>query len=150
MDMEIWKEVKGHPNYIVSNHGRVINQKTGREMHQQMHKSGSLRVALDGTKYYVHRLVAEAFFNGDSRGMDVIHLDGNMENNFVGNLQYMTRSENRLRRGNGEMPDQKSIESNVDFVVTVRCKNCIHRNDNDFCRSQEPYFYCANGEFDGA
>ena len=44
-----------------------------------------MRVALNREKYYVHRLVANSFFDGDTSCI-VRHLDGNKTNNSIANL----------------------------------------------------------------
>lgn len=44
-----------------------------------------MRVALNREKYYVHRLVANSFFDGDTNCI-VKHLDGNKTNNSIANL----------------------------------------------------------------
>lgn|SRR5690625_1487415 len=46
----------------------------------------------------IHRLVAGAFLGPRPDGMEVRHLDGNPQNNRLGNLAYGTRSENRIDR----------------------------------------------------
>ena len=63
---ELWVPVEGFPNYEVSNYGRVVNVNTGRDLKAQVHKAGYLKVKLfhNGSCqfFYVHRLVARAFF----------------------------------------------------------------------------------------
>jgi len=44
----------------------------------------------------VHTLVAKAFLGDRPVGYHVNHLDGNKQNNFVGNLEYCTQSENQI------------------------------------------------------
>ena len=45
-------------------------------------------------KYYVHRLVAEAFIENSDNLPEVDHLDRNKENNHVDNLRWCSRMEN--------------------------------------------------------
>lgn len=63
---ELWVPVEGFPNYEVSNYGRVVNIKTGRDLQPVPHKNGFLKIGLskNGTRYffYLQRLVAKAFF----------------------------------------------------------------------------------------
>ena len=45
-------------------------------------------------KYYVHRLVAEAFIENPNNLSDVDHIDRNKENNHADNLRWCSRVEN--------------------------------------------------------
>lgn len=67
---------------------------------------GYMKVCLssDGriTNHWVHRLVAQCFIGPCPSGMNVNHIDGDKTNNNVGNLEYVTYSENHkhaLRTG---------------------------------------------------
>lgn len=84
--VERWVEVKNHPEYEVSSNGRVRRIKDGMILRQSSNvKNGAMRVCLNRKRYYVHRLVAEAFFGDDSDRV-VRHRDGNKRNNSVLNL----------------------------------------------------------------
>ena len=95
---EIWKELEGYKyNYEVSNQGRV--RKGNLILSTQKHHRGHLRVSmklLDGSikQERVHRLVAIAFIPNPNNLPLVNHIDGNMENNFVENLEWCNSSHN--------------------------------------------------------
>lgn len=95
--MEVWLNVKDFSNYEVSSNGRVRNKKTGKILKSELRK-GYPRITLNKNNiskpYSVHRLVADTFFDGDHSNMQVNHIDGNKENNFIGNLEWCTCSEN--------------------------------------------------------
>jgi len=114
--MEVWKSIKKFDDqYEVSNKGRVrskaaiIIRSNGRP-HTRVSKvlkpgttergyckgyyGGSVCVNKKMTTYKVHRLVAEAFCEGFSEGLEVNHIDGNKLNNNADNLEWVTRSEN--------------------------------------------------------
>lgn len=138
--MELWITVKEHPDYEVSSEGRVRNKKTGRFLRPSLNRpQGYCRVVLDGQRYYVHRLVADAFYDGDHRGRDVHHIDGDCQNNELSNLKWCTRSE----------VIQNAFDTGTKYpavVKVVRCKYCRHRYEDDFCEGRSDDFFCADGE----
>jgi hypothetical protein len=102
---EEWREVRGFEGrYEVSNYGHVrslIDSKgrtrplpfclssklTGASYFQyNLYKKGALKQCL------AHRLVLEAFVGQSD--LHVNHIDGNKTNNFIGNLEYVTQTEN--------------------------------------------------------
>ena len=107
---EIWKPVPNHPQYEVSNQGRVRSNHSGEWVIKQPQpnqgKYGTYnRIALwEGGKrkrYYVHRLVAQVFIEGygtlDSKGKprnEVNHLNFDTMDNWVENLEWCSKSEN--------------------------------------------------------
>lgn len=99
VDKEIWKDIKGFPNYQVSNHGRVRNKTTGLFLKSALDTStGYTKVNLfnngmNQTKS-VHRLVAEAFIENVHNKRLVNHIDCDKTNNHVQNLEWATDSEN--------------------------------------------------------
>lgn len=99
VEEEEWELVKDFEDiYQVSSFGKVMNGLTNKILKQQIDKNGYKTVTLsaNGEKYAkrVHRLVAEAFIEGDHTGMDVNHIDGNKLNNRLSNLEFCTRKEN--------------------------------------------------------
>lgn len=92
--MEKWKQIPSNPNYFVSNHGKVKNI-SGLIMKPTLTKDGYERIELKQPrkKYLVHRLVAEAFVEGD-RGLVVNHIDEMKTNNRCENLEFVTNRYN--------------------------------------------------------
>ena len=94
---EVWKE-NYNGKYLVSNYGDIINRKTGYRLNHKPSKTHgyhmvSTRISPTGTPY-VHRIVYEAFVGIIPEGLVINHLDGNKSNNFLGNLEVCTPSEN--------------------------------------------------------
>lgn len=119
--MEVWKDIPGYEGQYqastlgnIRSLGRKITQigngghEFTRAIKGRLLRPGCskydahLRVAL-GRKtkkyagsYLVHQLVALTFLGPRPEGMDIRHLDGNVQNNAVTNLCYGTRTENIL------------------------------------------------------
>ena len=108
---EIWKDIKGYEGlYQVSNFGRIrsltrqvengkgLYVRNGQEMKQAYSSTGYKIVALckDGKRkmFKVHRLVAIAFIDNPLNKKEVNHIDGNIENNLMENLEWVTHREN--------------------------------------------------------
>jgi len=109
---ETWKEIKNYEGfYEVSSLGRVrsltryIKQKNnskkkiaGKILKPIPNKNGYLMVTLSkdckGKRYFVHRLVADAFILNKNNKKEVNHIDENPKNNKVNNLEWVTHLEN--------------------------------------------------------
>lgn len=94
---EIWKKIKGHETYEVSNLGRVKSLKYGKEriLKPVINNHGYAFVNLysgSGKVKTIHRLVAAAFL-GESE-LQVNHKDGEKLNNALDNLEYVSNRDN--------------------------------------------------------
>lgn len=102
---EVWKTIPGFPNYEASDQGRIASIRTGeRRILKPGGKLGKpLSVMLSGqVRKSVHRLVLEAFVGPCPDGMECRHLNGNSQDNRLGNLAWGTHAENeadKLRHG---------------------------------------------------
>ncbi len=116
--MEIWKDVKGFEGYYqVSNLGRVKRLATkficgckGGGKRYISFKEKILSPCSYTNKYLcvtlctqqkkerpmLHRLVALHFLSNNENKEQVNHKDGNVKNNIVDNLEWVTQSENML------------------------------------------------------
>ena len=108
--MEQWKQViidGVEYDYSVSTYGRVRNDKTGQFLKPYVIKDGYLQVGLYKDKktkqLQVHRLVAIMFIPNDSPTIKTIvhHIDHNVQNNHVENLQWTTNQYN-VEEGRGK------------------------------------------------
>ena len=110
--MEEWRDIKGYEGlYQVSNMGNVrsvahstvyrdgrVGRYEGKMLvpHDGSNGYKSVNLSKNGVTYLanIHRLVAETFLRKDDERNVVNHKDGNKHNNTVGNLEWVTYSEN--------------------------------------------------------
>lgn len=97
--MESWLCVPGYDGqYAVSNLGRIKNVHRNSFKVFFMSPQGYYRVGFyikgRGTKYQVHRVVAQAFVPNPKRKPAINHKDGNKLNNCSKNLEWCTYKEN--------------------------------------------------------
>ncbi len=93
---EEWRTVVGHPNYQVSQLGRVRSWKClhPRMLTLHVHRLGYRNAFIDYKLLKVHRLVAMAFIP-NPEGLPVVHhKDGVRHNNHVSNLTWCTQKAN--------------------------------------------------------
>lgn len=93
---EVWRDCKGYEGkYQVSNMGRVWSATRQQYKNQRINKDGYYRVGLVAKNgkiktEMVHRLVALAFLDKPDGCNIVNHIDGNIHNNCVDNLEWTT------------------------------------------------------------
>jgi len=98
---EPWTEIPDHPQYGITKMGKIWSEKTKRWLNPKSYCGDYMSVKLRVNKKqfcrYVHRLVASTFIpkmNADCR--EVNHKDGNIFNNNVDNLEWVTPHQNKL------------------------------------------------------
>lgn len=96
---EIWRSIPNYEGlYEISNFGRVKSLK--RNIIRKAHPDGSGYLKIDLYKnniqktFKIHRLVAIVFIKNLEGYTQVNHIDGNILNNKVTNLEWCTPSEN--------------------------------------------------------
>lgn len=92
------KPIKGLEHYTISEDGRVNNGK--KDLKYFKNKGGYCCIKLRDVfsnihNFTIHRLVAMHFIPNEENKEEVNHIDGNKENNYVSNLEWVTSSENK-------------------------------------------------------
>lgn len=133
--MELWLDVPGFSNYEVSCRGRVRNKTTVKILKPNDVRGYQRVVLCDENGHHpksVHRLVADAFYDGDDHDqLEVNHIDGDKSNNFIANLEWCTSSENRLhafKTGLQKSPMCKKVmilETGEEFETMTACAKHI-------------------------
>lgn len=99
MSKEVFKNIEGYDNYLVSSYGRVLNVKKPKYLKQSLSPGGRYKFVSICNKcgckqYYVHRLVATAFIPNPHNKPCVDHIDTDTFNNDADNLRWTTTKEN--------------------------------------------------------
>lgn len=76
---ELWVPIEDYPNYEISNYGRIVNTKTDYELQitHSKYKKDQVNLYNNGKvkRFYVHRLVARAFFQNYRDDIEVLHVN---------------------------------------------------------------------------
>lgn len=105
--IEIWKDVVGYEGvYSVSNRGRIRRDlayggtRAGRFCKINLSSDPYPRVGLckNGKvkTFRVHVLMGQTFLKTKEKGLEINHEDGNKHNNYLSNLSYVTKSQNKI------------------------------------------------------
>lgn len=110
------KQIQGFPNYYISEDGKVYSKNLKRFLKKRYKRDGYVCYALyrgeTPKKQYnklAHRLVAEAFLANPEDKEYINHKDGVKDNNHVGNLEWVTSSENQIHAINTGLKDNSVI-----------------------------------------
>tara|TARA_R100000541_G_C1878754_1_gene81996 strand:- start:128 stop:682 length:555 start_codon:yes stop_codon:yes gene_type:complete len=97
---EIFKGICGYEGvYSVSDTGLVRSERSGKILKfDSSHKYARVSLALNGNvnRFFVHRLVGESFIPNEDNKPCINHIDSNVRNNNVNNLEWCTYSENAI------------------------------------------------------
>lgn len=89
---EIWKDI--NEDYCVSNYGKVWSRKRNKLVGFKS-VTGYMEVMINGTRHYIHRLVAQAFIPNPNNYPEIDHIDTDRSNNVWTNLRWTDRKGNQ-------------------------------------------------------
>lgn len=96
---EEWREILGHPDYFVSNLGRVKHWVPSYKSYSEIRprtnpRTGRIYAQFDRKGFNLGRLVAFAFVPGHSDERNTVdHIDGDVTNNCATNLRWVSQGE---------------------------------------------------------
>jgi hypothetical protein len=133
--MEEFKVIIEHPDYEISNFGRVKNNRNGKFLKHTIDQHGYHSVCLynniikEVIKVKLHRLLGLYFIPNPENKRCIDHIDRDLNNNSLNNLRWATNTENMCNR---------SIQkNNKTGYVGVKCFE--KRRDKNVWRSEIRY-----------
>ncbi len=93
VEIENWKSIPEHPDYEISDAGRIRHGE--KILKGEINWAGYHRVAIRKQRFAVHQLVLRAFKGPAPAGHEPNHKNGKRADNRIGNLEYLTKSQNQ-------------------------------------------------------
>lgn len=140
--LEFWRDVKGYIGlYQVSNVGQVRSLITNKILKPVKKEDGYLRIDLyknsEAKKFYIHRLVAEAFLPNEDELPEVDHISGDKTDNRVANLQWISKVENLRKKetGWGQPKRVICVETGEIFETITAAAKTVNRKPTSIWRN---------------
>lgn len=156
--IEIWKDIKEYEGlYQVSNWGKV--KSIDRVINNHFYKSKIIKPCDNGIGYcqiklckngkykrfYLHRLVAQAFLENYNPTLEVNHINHNKKDNNINNLELVSHLDNMRKAEEfyggifNKYGFAKKLENKERFCIScgkkiyhkaTQCKECWHKKDS--------------------
>ena len=126
------KQIPNFPNYAITKDGRVWSNYRSIWLKPSKHRQGYLQVILwrndKGFCRKIHTLVLETYVSCRPKNKECRHLDGNILNNNLSNLQWGTHKENKrdsirhkTHRGFGRGESNSNHKLTGKDVINIIC-----------------------------
>lgn len=117
--------------YTVLTDGRLLNKQTNTINNgRKVSKYGYIQhMLIDGSQVYAHRLVAEKYIPNPENKQEVNHKDGDVSNNNVDNLEWVTKKENMLHQRAMRFGYSGSYSGAYEYLESVYMKLLHEKTD---------------------
>ena len=145
---EIWADIEGYENlYAISSKGRCWSYKTNKFLKEDINNDGYLRFSLfkDGKhkRYLAHRLVAKSFVNNPNQYPEINHINENVKDNCVGNLEWCTHKQNinygsRNKKVSMALKNNQNSAKRVQNIDTLNIYDSLTKAEKEtgICKTQ--------------
>lgn len=131
------KDIKGYEGlYAITSCGRVWSYRSKKFLKPGIRNKNYLGIKLQGKNFLIHRLVASAYIPNPDNLETVDHIDGNVKNNCVNNLQWMS-NENNVKKSLSKKI--KCVETSAIYssmMEAERQTNVPHQNISKACNGK--------------
>ena len=128
---EVFVDIKGFPNYQISNLGNVWSKTTKKILKPYKTNRGYLTVGfwLEGKKkrLSIHRLVAQAFLTNPQNFPEVNHINGCKRDNSLCNLEWVSSSANVAHAYRSGLRRQKLATTDKELILQLLQQGLTHR-----------------------
>lgn len=126
------KDVVGYEGlYAVTSCGKVWSYKRQKFLKPKANSKGYLYVDLckngEVKRYYIHRLIGEAFLPNPDNLPEIDHIDNNKNHNYLNNLQWISHKDN-VRKSCNKPVLQFTLDG--EFVREWDCANDVRKEIN--------------------
>jgi hypothetical protein len=148
------KKINNFSNYLISKEGQVYSTKTNKIREIEINENGYCRIRLmDGTKqgkkFYIHRLVAEAYIPNPNNYNQVNHKDLNKHNNDVNNLEWCSEAMNMQHNADNKPENSKKIFQFdlLDKNKLIGTYNSIKEASEKTNTNKTSIIHCCSGKY---